>query len=194
MNTEPPFEGDVPGDGNELPYSWLDEWLCEYVDGTMDPSLEAVFEQYVEANPELKAHVERLRETRDLLCRCAPPEEPSSDVEAEVCREVECDMLQSPAPVAGALQDRPIAALGLVSSIAVALVIGFLIGTMAGAPSPTSETAHRMERTASPPPSMQFPQATASDPSHVLLYRSTDPFSVADSTHRRSSFTTIGAP
>lgn len=194
MNTEPPFEGDVSGDGNELPYEWLDEWLCEYVDGTMDPSLETVFEQYVEANPELKAHVERLRETRDLLCRCAPPKDTTSDVEAEVCREVESDMLQSPVPVSDVLQDRPIAALGLVSSIAVALVIGFLAGTMTGAPSPPPDTANRMESNASPPPSMQLPQATASDPSRYLLYRSPEPFSVADSTHHRSSFTTTGVP
>ncbi|WP_176521845.1 hypothetical protein [Longimonas halophila] len=26
-----------PGDGDP-PYGWIDEWLCEYVDGTMDPA------------------------------------------------------------------------------------------------------------------------------------------------------------
>jgi len=66
-----PFEGDVPDDGTEPTYEWIDEWLCEHVDGTMDPSLEPVFEKYVEANPELKAHVERLRKTREVLVATA---------------------------------------------------------------------------------------------------------------------------
>jgi len=65
---ERPFDGEASGDGAPS-YEWLDEWLCEYVDGTMDPSVEAVFEQYVEANPELQAHIERLRQTRDAGAR-----------------------------------------------------------------------------------------------------------------------------
>jgi anti-sigma factor RsiW len=55
------------GRPQEPTYKRIDEWLCEYVDGTTDPSLEPVFEKYVEANPELKAHVERLRKTREVL-------------------------------------------------------------------------------------------------------------------------------
>lgn len=54
----------------------LDELLCEYVDGTMDKIVREAFEEYLDMNPELAAHVRCLRETRNLLChvgacRCA---------------------------------------------------------------------------------------------------------------------------
>jgi len=102
MNEPDPFSNGDPA-GDDAPYEWLDEWLCEYVDGTMDPALEKVFRTYVEANPELKAHVARLRETRDLLSECSGPK-PLSDeacqracdrVQRRVCGRVECDMLRS---------------------------------------------------------------------------------------------------
>ncbi|MXW63846.1 MAG: hypothetical protein F4Y00_05725 [Bacteroidetes bacterium SB0662_bin_6] len=48
-----------------------DEFLCEYVDGTMDPLVRHVFEEYVRANPGMEEHIERLRRTRRLLCRYA---------------------------------------------------------------------------------------------------------------------------
>jgi hypothetical protein len=47
----------------------LDELLCEYVDGTMDPAVKLVFEEYLEENPDLAAHVRCLCETRNMLCR-----------------------------------------------------------------------------------------------------------------------------
>ena len=47
----------------------LDELLCEYVDGTMDPTVQAVFEEYLESNPDLAAHVRCLCDTRNMLCR-----------------------------------------------------------------------------------------------------------------------------
>ncbi|MEM1127959.1 MAG: hypothetical protein AAGI71_15020 [Bacteroidota bacterium] len=50
-------------------YVWLDEFLCEYVDGTMDPAARLAFDEYLAANPELAAHVQRLCETKALLCR-----------------------------------------------------------------------------------------------------------------------------
>jgi len=115
------------GNGN-CPYSWLNEWLCEYVDGTMDPSLRRVFEKYVQANPELKAHVERLRRTRELLCACSegPRQEAPDDVCARVQEQVECDMLRSPRSLEEALRERPVAALA--STLVVALVVGMFTG------------------------------------------------------------------
>jgi len=47
----------------------LDELLCEYVDGTMDPAVKVVFEEYLAQNPDLAAHARCLRETRSMLCR-----------------------------------------------------------------------------------------------------------------------------
>ena len=196
MNTDPPFEGDVPPDGEEPSYEWLDEWLCEYVDGTMDPSLEAVFEQYVEANPELKAHVERLQETRDLLCSCGLPEKSAPDVEDEVCEEVQSDLLRSSSSVSESARNRPIAAFGVVSSVAAALVIGFLVGAMAVQPSsPLSETpaADRATQVESGAPFVRRTQPTT-EHARSLLDRSSVPLVAPDSGASPASITRIGVP
>ncbi len=52
----------------EADYPWLSEFLCEYVDGTMDPAARAMFEECLCGNDDLAAHVERLRAARQLLC------------------------------------------------------------------------------------------------------------------------------
>jgi hypothetical protein len=125
-------EFDLPGDppGDEPEYEWLDEWLCEYVDGTMDPALETVFEEYVEANPDLKAHVESLQETRKLLCESSELIEASRKAQARVCSRVECEMLRSQPSLSDTLSGRPSAAVGVASSIVVALVVGFFAGAV----------------------------------------------------------------
>lgn len=53
--------------------SWqdLDEFLCEYVDGTMDPVVREVFEEYVRDNPDLAEHVQCLCDARDALVHSA---------------------------------------------------------------------------------------------------------------------------
>ena len=72
------------GPEDDCPYSWISEWLCEYVDGTMDPSMQAVFEEYMEANPELADHVERLCRTRTLLSECQCREEATERAKARL--------------------------------------------------------------------------------------------------------------
>ncbi len=149
---ERPFDGEASGDGAPS-YEWLDEWLCEYVDGTMDPSVEAVFEQYVEANPELKAHVERLRQTRELLCGCEDAASAPRTATMEAPPEVEEDLLRDAAPELFAVEEtsRSVVALGLASSIAVALIVGFLAGSMLVEPSTLSSgPATAIERQAAP--------------------------------------------
>lgn len=54
---------------HDCPFSDLDELLCEYVDGTMDPAVRQVFEEYLRTNPTLARHVECLCRTRQLLCQ-----------------------------------------------------------------------------------------------------------------------------
>ena len=199
MSTENPFEGDVSGSGDDAPYEWLDEWLCEYVDGTMDPSIEAVFEQYVEANPELKAHVERLQETRELLCNCGLSEEPSTEVQAEICSEVECDMLRSAPPMSEQLSNRPIAVVGIASFVVAALVIGFLAGMMVVEPASSVSAATSnttIERVASdaPPVPPQRSRDGRDEDDLQFLRRSAVPFSASDTAQSTSRITTIGAP
>lgn len=52
----------------EQPDDQLDEFLCEYVDGTMDSAVREAFEEFLEANPSLADHVRCLCRTRNMLC------------------------------------------------------------------------------------------------------------------------------
>lgn len=62
-------DGYDPSDGEDGASAGLDEFLCEYVDGTMDPAVRAAFEEYLRLNPSLYEHIDCLRETRSMLCR-----------------------------------------------------------------------------------------------------------------------------
>lgn len=55
-------------DHYDQPDDQLDEFLCEYVDGTMDPAVRKAFEEFLEANPSLAAHADCLCRTRNMLC------------------------------------------------------------------------------------------------------------------------------
>ncbi len=48
--------------------SYMDEFLCEYIDGTMDYSVRAAFEECVECDTRLARQVKHLRGTQRLLC------------------------------------------------------------------------------------------------------------------------------
>ena len=50
-------------------YPWLGEFLCEYVDGTMDPAVHAAFEECLRGDAHLADHVGRLVQARRALCR-----------------------------------------------------------------------------------------------------------------------------
>ena len=55
-------------DHYDQPDDQLDEFLCEYVDGTMDPAVRRAFVEFLEANPSLAAHADCLCRTRNMLC------------------------------------------------------------------------------------------------------------------------------
>jgi anti-sigma factor RsiW len=135
----------------DRPYAWLDEWLCEYVDGTMDPSLRATFEEYVEANPDLKAHIERLRETRDLLRDCDRLERASERAQRRVCNKVACDMLRRRPSVSDTVQQFPGATVGLTASMAAALLVGFVAGALLFGTTGTSSTPSTTAVSSTPP-------------------------------------------
>jgi len=146
MSNNAPFSDDQPspspGDSDQ-PYGWIDEWLCEYVDGTMDPALEAVFTSYVEANPQLKEHIEELQQTRDLLNQCRLPCEASAPDQActNVCDQVESDLLRSKLSLREALDHRPQFTAGLFASVVAALMIGVVVGATVINPPSSSPTA-----------------------------------------------------
>lgn len=196
MDTDSPFEGDTPDDGDVPSYEWLDEWLCEYVDGTMDPSLEAVFEKYVEANPELKAHIERLQKTRELLCNCGLPTDASSDVEDEVCREVACDVPRAKEVEEDKrVQGRPLAAFGRVSSVVAALIVGFFVGAMVVGPLPSVDQAgvDSSNRIADDPGSSTLDQVQGTPAPRPDAQRPPTPFVARDSADA-STLTPVGMP
>ena len=94
---DPPRDANVGGangSGDDGSYEWIGEWLCEYVDGTMDPSMQAVFEEYMEANPELADHVERLCRTRLLLSECECREEAAERVKSRLHRAKQAGRLE----------------------------------------------------------------------------------------------------
>jgi anti-sigma factor RsiW len=151
------------------PYSWLNEWLCEYVDGTMDPSLQAVFEEYVAANPDLANHIEDLRRTRKLLCQCRQEQPPAADrVSAHVQGCVEGEMLRSPRSLSSTVKAYPVATVA--SSMVVALVIGMFAGaTWVGGPAATESAAGeaaqvRVERPPSQTPSRAMSRRALGSP------------------------------
>jgi len=196
MDSETPFEDPGPGDGDDAPYRWIDEWLCEYVDGTMDPSLEAVFEQYVEANPELKAHVERLQKTRDLLCECSLSADAAPD-EGPVDDSIPDPPPAPPSsPPSSPDRTRPTVVIGMVSSIVVALVVGFLAGAAMVSPSALSwsggPSPSVVQTDAEPPPPWQRAQVPAR--AERSLPDRAAPFSSVDSTDRPSSLIQIARP
>lgn len=187
MDSEIPSDG--PGDGEEAPYEWLDEWLCEYVDGTMDPSLEAVFEQYVEANPKLKAHIQRLKKTRELLCECSPP--PPSSTDDVPPPLPERDSRSSPVSPQSNLRDRPFVVLSMVSSVTAALVIGFLVGATMTEPDRPSASSSPVESTTPGTFGPPAEQQSAHESIPVFLDEGAYP---VDSIRSPSSLTTIDLP
>ena len=80
---------DCIGDG-DCSYSWLDELLCEYVDGTMDPTVRQAFEECLCCDPMLAQQVERLRCTRTLLCRHGCQLRMPQGLQARVRRRLAC--------------------------------------------------------------------------------------------------------
>lgn len=70
-------DGYDAGDANPIIPPELDDYICDYVDGSMDPSVRAVFEEFLQANPGVQTHVKRVAETAEILrahgrCLCAP--------------------------------------------------------------------------------------------------------------------------
>lgn len=115
-------DGYDPSDGEDGA-SGLDEFLCEYVDGTMDPVVRAAFEEYLRLNPDLYEHIECLRETRSMLCRYGCRLRAPAALQQRL-RERLGEELFSPPPVMPVVADRLSWIAGL--SSLVLLIVGFL--------------------------------------------------------------------
>ncbi|MEX0600487.1 MAG: hypothetical protein WD021_02555 [Rhodothermales bacterium] len=107
-----------------------DEFLCEYVDGTMDPVVQEVFEEYVRTNPELREHIECLRDTRLLLCRYGCRCQAPNDLHARLRRELTCELMNGRVPFQILLTDRLKGVATVSTAMAILLLIGFLGGVI----------------------------------------------------------------
>ena len=115
--------------------AWLDELLCEYVDGTMDRVVRKAFDECLRGDHVLAQQVERLRSTRWLLCqhRCRAPR----DLCARVRQRLELEMLcaeAEPRPAVG-----PGAYMAASSIIAAVLMAGIIAGANWFAPANVAE-------------------------------------------------------
>lgn len=119
-------EGYNAGDGD---FSGLeDEFLCEYVDGTMDPVVREVFEEYLRLNPELRRHVECLQNTRLLLCRYGCGCHAPRDLHDRLRRQISCEMMRAQVPFHLVLSDRLRSFATVTSAVALLMFAGMLAG------------------------------------------------------------------
>ena len=141
-------------------YPWLDEFLCEYADGTMDPSVQKVFEEYLLANPQLADHAEQLRCTHQLLCHHGCRLRAPEGLQARVRQRLSCEMMQAQrGPLTKATLH--LGTLTLFASVTVVmLVAGMLVGPVLFPPlsePPLTQSAPSLQRQARP--ATPFPHA-----------------------------------
>ena len=114
----------------------LDEWLCEYVDGTIDPVVREAPEEYMQVNPALAAHVERLRHARQLLCYYGCRHRAPKSLQPRLQRRLATEIIQDVRPFVASVSV-PFISIAAISS----LVAIFLIVASAEAPAPRFYTA-----------------------------------------------------
>lgn len=111
-------------------YAELDELLCEYVDGAMDPAVRRVFEEYVRANPDLAAHIDDLRRTRALLCRYRCRIHAPFGFSRKLHREVTDEMMRAQAPMFSTTSHRLRQATSLTSMVVAMMMVGLVSGSL----------------------------------------------------------------
>ncbi len=100
----------------------LDEWLCEYVDGTIDPAVCSALEEYMQQNEGLAAHVERLRETRHLLCTYGCSYQAPSGLQPRLRRRLATEIIHESQPFLGGSGTHLITLATLTSVVAILLI------------------------------------------------------------------------
>lgn len=107
----------------------LDELLCEYVDGTMDPCVREAFEEYLEANPDLAQHAECLCQTRERLSqyRCRHMRE---TLHLEIRERVARELKRKDRSVQ-LVNTRLVNAAMITSAVSLVLILGMMVGVTA---------------------------------------------------------------
>ncbi len=104
----------------------LDEFLCEYVDGTMDPCVRQAFEEYLEANPSLAQHARCLCNTRNMLCSYGG-RHPAETLQEQIRHKVACELNRKNKHEA-LLFNRLGSAAMLTSVVSLMLIMGMMAG------------------------------------------------------------------
>ncbi len=117
-------------------YPWLTDFLCDYVDGTMEPQARAMFEECLAANPDLQAHVASLTQARSTLCRYGRNVEAPSDLHTSLHERLrtDCRCAQAYAACQHSIADEEstfsISAIGVSAVVAVLMISAlFAVGT-----------------------------------------------------------------
>lgn len=145
----------------------LDELMCEYVDGTMDPDVRVVFEEFLTANPEIAAKAGCLKKTRSLLCQYGCHVEAPKGLHTRLRSRLAWEMLQNqPKPLMAETAEKMAPFVTMTSAVVVVVFVGLLASTFFLDIQPHSATA-------SPPmatPPISRLETSASDlPTHVWL-------------------------
>ena len=120
-------EGYEHSEGND--FADMDEWLCEYVDGTIDPVVREALEEYMQTNPDLASHVERLRETRHLLCRFGCRHKAPSQLQPRLRYRLANEIVQDAEPLLTRYNIHLTAVAAISSLAAILLIIATTTGT-----------------------------------------------------------------
>ncbi|NNE71558.1 MAG: hypothetical protein HKN29_14500 [Rhodothermales bacterium] len=104
----------------------MDEFLCEYVDGAMDPVVLEAFEEYLRANPSMAEHVRCLCQAKRFLAQQAPCPHATSELQNRLRTAIAREQLGSPA---WSLGSRLGSMAWLTSAAGLMLMLGVLFGS-----------------------------------------------------------------
>lgn len=111
-------------------YETLDELMCEYVDGTMDPAVRVVFEEYLAANPDIAAKAGCLKKTRSLLCQYGCHVEAPKGLHTRLRSRLACEMMQTQqAPLMAKTAEKVAPFVTVTSAVVVMVFVGMLAST-----------------------------------------------------------------
>ena len=148
----------------EYDFADLDEWLCEYVDGTIDPVVCKALEEYIQQNPELAMHVARLKEARHLLCQYGCSYQAPHGLQPRLRRRLATEIVEESKPLLGTAGVHLIS-LATITSV-VAMILIFAVPTESTPTEPPGQTAQT--ETVQPQINLQFLPNTRTTPLRAL--------------------------
>jgi anti-sigma-K factor RskA len=126
----------------------LDELLCEYVDGTMDPDVRVVFEEYLATDARLAAHVRQLCDTRNMLCSYGACKCASAGLQAQLRVRLASELSRknrSSLVLSSGLGNVAL----LTSAVGVVLIVGMMVGLVAVVQNSSDDTMATLQSVSS---------------------------------------------